>query len=696
MTHSVIASEEFAKQSYAAWRELAEQDLKGAPFEKRLVTRLLEGIAIQPLYVSELTAPNEAGFPGLAPYVRGSTALGSAQRNWLIIQEHRHADPKAANAAILEDLRHGVDAVLVRLAPRTVDPTPGSACGCGGGTLVDDIDQLDTLLREVNLAEVAVQVAGGTGYYSAAAALAALQERRGIEPSKRRGAFNVDPLGALAARGISYRNAEAALAEAAELAVITSSQFPGMTALSVSTMAYDNAGAHAVQELAAAIATGVEYLRACEKLGLTPELACGQIVFSLSVGCDQFLEISKFRALRALWNRVLEASGVAADQRKITLHARTSRRVLTKRDPWVNLLRASIGCFSAAVGGAEQITVLPFDDAIGQSDSFARRVARNVQVVLAEESQIGRVEDAAGGSFYVETLTKELAERAWASLQSIEKEGGMLAALRSGSFKKAIDATHEQRQKDLAKRKVPITGVSEFPALREQPVVRAEEDTTSLERAITENRAKRDAQANIKSLVSAVASSSGQSRFKAAVAALGAGASRGAVEVALGGTKENIEQFHLRRFAAGFEKLRDVSDAAQQSKGQRPQIFLANMGPIAVHTARAGYAQNFFEAGGFETVKNDGFATAEEAVAAFKASGCGLAIICSSDAWYETGAAAVAKALKQAGVKTLFLAGNPGAQEQAYRDAGIDKFIFMGCDVLATLTQLAQAEGLLS
>jgi methylmalonyl-CoA mutase len=687
-------TEEFAKQTYAAWRALAEQDLKGAPFDKRLVTRLLEGVSIQPLYAAEAEAPIQAGFPGLSPYVRGASPLGSARANWQIVQEHRHANPRTANAAILDDISHGVNSVLVSLAPRLLDSTPRKTCGCGGGVLVDGLEQLDALLHDVDLANVAVQLLGSTGYYSAAASLVALQERRGIAPSQRLGAFNADPLGALAARGTSYRKAETALAQAASIAAATAASFPQMKSLQVATFPYDNAGCHAVQELAAAIATGIEYLRACEAQGLAPEAAAGQIQFSLAVGCDQFLEIAKFRALRALWNRVLEACGVPGTQRKMTVHARTSRRVLTKRDPWVNLLRATIGCFAAAVGGAELITVLPFDDAIGPSDDFARRIARNVQVILAEESQIGRVADAAGGSFYVESLTKELAERAWATLQSIETEGGMLAALRSGSFKRAIDATNEQRQKDLAKRKLPITGVSEFPALKEQPVTREPFDATELERAIKATRAERAAKASISSLVAAVAGADEKNRFASAVKAMAAGATRDQIEATLGNQEETIEQFHLRRFATGFEKLRDASDARLKEKGQRPRIFLANMGPIAVHTARAGYAQNFFEAGGFEAVTNDGFATAEQAVAAVKANGCNLAIICSSDAWYETGAAALAAALKQAGVTTLFLAGNPGAQEKAYRDAGVDQFIFMGCDVLATLTQLAQAEGL--
>jgi methylmalonyl-CoA mutase len=268
--------------------------------------------------------------------------------------------------------------------------------------------------------------------------------------------------------------------------------------------------------------------------------------------------------------------------------------------------------------------------------------------------------------------------------------------LRSGSFKREIDATWEQRKKDLARRKTPITGVSEFPNLKEAPVERAAVDTSRIEREIGQTREQRAVDTNILEQTAKVSDAKGKARFNAATAACLAGASRSQIENALGRHPEKVEAFHLRRFAAGFEKLRDASDAVLKTFGKRPRIFLANMGPIAVHTARAMFSQNFFEAGGFEGVTNDGFATAQEAAKACKDAGCTLAILCSSDSWYETGATDVAAALKQAGVQTLFLAGHPGAREEEYRKAGIDNFIFVGCDVEATLTDLARAQGVLS
>jgi methylmalonyl-CoA mutase len=696
MTDIISFGEDFPKQSREAWRQLAELELKGAPFEKRLLTKLIEGVTVQPLYFADSDTQIRAGLPGQSPLIRGGTPLGAARSGWEMIQEHRHPDPCVANLALRQDLSGGATAVVVRLSPLPLDEPDMKGCGCGGGAYVDSIEQMDALFRDIDLSRIPVSIAGGPGFYSAAALFTALLEKRGIEPKARKGSFNADPLGSLAAKGVGYRSANVLLEQAAELACVAAKEFPGITALQVSTAAYDNAGATAVQELAAAIASGVEYLRACEAAGLQPERALSQIVFSMAVGCDQFLEIAKFRAIRALWNRVEQAVGVADSERFIRVHARTSRRILTKRDPWVNLLRTTIGSFAAAVGGADQITVLPFDDVIGPSDDFARRVARNTQIVLADEVHLGRVIDAAGGSFYVETLTRQLAEMAWAAFQSIEEQGGMLAVLRSGAFKREIDATWEQRQKDLSRRKTPITGVSEYPNLGESALSREPAPTLDLERVIDANREQRAADTKICAAISKMSDLSGAERFKAATAALLLGASRLQIENGLGRNPETIIQFHLKRFATGYEKLRDASDAVLSQTGKRPRIFLANMGPIAVHTARAAYAQNFFEAGGFEAITNDGFETAEAAAAACIKESCTLAIICSSDAWYQTGAANVATTLKQAGVETLFLAGNPGSDTETYKKAGIDQFIFVGCDVLGTLTQLADSQRVLS
>jgi methylmalonyl-CoA mutase len=698
MSQELRIQTDFTTPTKEQWRALVDKDLKGAPFEKRLVTQLIEGLAIQPLYTkADAPEPTSLGLPGQAPFARGARAARNAATPWLIMPETRHPLVEEANRAILDDLKRGASGVVLRLSAKVLTDGCGTAgCTCAGGVLVDDLDALDRTLAGVDLAKTPITLAAGSAFAGAAALFLALCRRRNVAENGVTVQFGADPLGTLAARGSLPCRAEAALADAAALAKATSTKLPAARAFTVSTAPYDNAGASAVQELAAALGTAVAYLRAQEDAGLSVSVAARQLVFSLAVGADQFLEIAKFRALRVLVNRVLEAAGVPEADRSIVVHGRTSRRILTQRDPWVNVLRTTIGCFAAAVGGADQITVLPFDDVIGPSDEPARRLARNAQIILQEEGNLGRVMDAAGGSYYVDRLTVDLAEAAWKEFQAIESKGGMLAVLRDGSFAKAIEGTWQKRAKDFGKRKTPITGVSEFPHLGEKKVERAKVDTSAVEAAIAAKRATKAKDAKTNELLAAIGKASGAAKFEAIVSAVAEGASLDGVQKALGIEAESVQPLHLHRFAAAFEKLRDASDAALAKNGKRPRIFLANMGPIAVHTARATFSQNFFEAGGFEVLSNDGFADAQAAAEAFAKSGANLAIICSSDAWYETGAVDVATALKQKNAGRVLLAGNPGQNEATYRAGGVDQFIFIGCDVLGTLTELAQYEKVMS
>lgn len=247
-------------------------------------------------------------------------------------------------------------------------------------------------------------------------------------------------------------------------------EMPGVRAITVDVTGYRDAGASDVDELAFAIATGVAYLRDLEEAGVSPAQAFGQIEFRVSATADQFTTIARLRALRRAWARVGEVSGVPEAERGAVQHAVTSWRMVSRDDPWVNMLRTTAACFAAAVGGAEAVTVLPFDAAVGLPTPFSRRIARNTQIVLAEESNIGRVNDPAGGSWYVESLTDALADAAWAAAQEIEAAGGMAEA--SDLVSERIAASVAERDKRLSHRKLPLTGVSMFPNPTEEPLQR--------------------------------------------------------------------------------------------------------------------------------------------------------------------------------------------------------------------------------
>jgi methylmalonyl-CoA mutase len=396
-----------------------------------------------------------------------------------------------------------------------------------------------------------------------------------------------------------------------------------------------DAGGSEAQELAFVLATGVEYMRALESAGVTLENAQGMIYARLSADADQFLTMAKFRALRLLWARVEQGCGLTP--KPLFIAADTAWRMLTRRDPYVNMLRATMATFSAGLAGADSICVLPHTLALGLPDAFARRAARNTQLVLLEESNLAKVSDPAAGSGGIEALTQALCEAAWVLFQEIEKAGGAFAALEQNLIQRKVAATRAVREASIAQRKEVLTGATEFPNLHEARV----------------------AVLNVKPVALAAY---GEARIK-------------------------FDALPPMRLAAPFERLRDRSDEILRNKRTRPKVFLANLGTSADFTARATFAKSFFETGGIEAIETEGFTDPAALAIAFKASGAALACLCSSDNIYAEHAIAAAKALQGADAKHIYLAGRPDAQEAALRTAGVGDFIFAGGDALATLQE---------
>ena len=396
--------------------------------------------------------------------------------------------------------------------------------------------------------------------------------------------------------------------------------------------AIHNAGGSEAQELSFIIANAVAYLRAFDSNGISLDAARDMIYFRLCADADEFLTIAKFRALRKLWARVEEACRLTPKPAYVA--AETAWRMMTKRDPHVNMLRTTIAVAAAGLGGADSITALPHTITLGLPDAFARGLVRNTQSILLEESHLGRVADPAAGSGAIEELTNKICMAAWNQFQAIESHGGAWTALEKGFIQSNIAAVRSERQRAAACRKDPITGASDYPNLHETPaaILNVPKITPSKETA----------------------------------------------------PAITIQALPRIRLAEPFERLRDASDRILEKTGTRPKVFLANLGKISDFTARTTYAKNFYEAGGIEAVTNDGFKNRDEIVAAFKMSGARLACLCSSDKVYASEAAETAKALTDVGA-IVQLAGRPGENETKWRQAGIKAFIYGGCDTLATL-----------
>jgi methylmalonyl-CoA mutase len=704
--HVMLAPEftlqdDFPPVSYEQWRALAEADLEGASFEKKLVTHTYEGIDVQPVYTRrDFPSGDDAnGLPGLPPFVRGAQPIGAVRSGWDIRQEHAHPNLAVTNQAILEDVHGGVTSLLLRLdlAGRNgLDPDDPAASEFVGrdGLMVYHVNDLDTALAGVPLDRVSVTLEAGAAFLPAATMLTALWRHRGVAPEQARGAFNADPLAVLVRDGQLPVPVEEALNAMAGLAAWTARNYPNVTTVRVGSAPYHHAGATAAQDIAFGLATAVEYLRALTRAGLDVDAAARQMLFSISLGTHHFLAIAKLRAARRLWSRVVEACGGSPAAGAMRIHSRISKRVLTLRDPYVNLLRNTVACFAAGIGGADAITSVPFDAVVGLPDAVSRRIARNTLLVLQEEARLARVIDPPGGSWYLDWLTDQVAQKAWGIFQEVERAGGMLQAIRSGWVAQQIDSAFAPRARDLARRKEGITGVSEFPNVGEVPVSREPLDrrllrTEATARLVSQRLSDQQFRSRGDSVVSGAPD--------LLISWADKGASIGQLARVLGfhAHPTAIPPLTPHPFAKPFEDLRDASDAWKAGHGQRPRVFLANMGSAAHHIARATYAKNFFEAGGFEVVGNAGYRDADAAASAFAQSGASIAVICSSDKLYPEVVPQLAPKLKAARARSVVLAGNPGTTEAAWRAAGVDRFIFTKCDVLATLRDMLREEGVL-
>lgn len=592
---------------------MADAVLKGADFDKTLVSKSPDGIRIAPIYPKA----EGGGVPGRA-----------AHAPWRVTQRMDQPDPAAANEQALADLAGGADSLVLLYE--------GAAGARGFGVAAHGIEDLERAFRGVmlDLIEIRLETAPFEGP-AAAAQWIALSERQGLDPTTLSVDFGLDPIGDTARAGSAPAPWPVLAGRIAETTRrLREAGFKGPT-VRVDTRIYHEAGASEGQELAAALATGVAYLRALDDAGHDLEAAREVLTFLVVADADQFLTIAKVRALRQLWSSVEEACGLPP--RSLHLQAETAWRMVTRRDPWINLLRGTLAAFSAGIGGADAVTVLPFTIALGLPDAFARRLARNTQAILIEESNLWRVADPAAGSGALEALTGDLVTTGWRLFQEIEREGGIAASLAAGRLQERIAATRKARHHAVATRRQPITGTSEFPDLHELPV-------TVLAPCPRPHAPQDEQPAGSRSML-----------------------------------------LPSLRDAEPFEELRDRSDAILAATGVRPRMFLATLGPLSAFSARAAFARNLFEAGGIEAVALEGADTPEALAQAFASSGARLACLCSSDAIYAEQGPAAAAALKQAGVALLHLAGRPGDLVEPFRAAGVDGYIHIGTNLLITL-----------
>ncbi|TSA34118.1 MAG: methylmalonyl-CoA mutase [Verrucomicrobiaceae bacterium] len=669
-----LSLDEFPAATYEEWRHAAEESLKGAPFDKKLITSTPEGIKLQPIYRKEDLAALELpeSWPGLPPFVRGSAAAGFKAKPWLIAQELPYGCAEKFNAALKSDLMRGQNsvAVLPDVATRHgVDPDE-AVCGEVGecGLSLATLDDASRAFAGVDLNAAPVLVFAGASALPMAGLLQAVSGGKGFS-----GAVLADPLTEWARDGKLDLSLDDALAELATVSKWAAGK-PVRT-VGIQANLWADAGGTAVEELAFGLATGAAYFRALATAGIPDDEIAPRFVMALSLGSNLFMQIAKIRAARLLWDRIVEAFGVKPAP--LFIHGRSSIFNKSVLDPHTNMLRATAEGFSGVIGGVDSMHVAAFDEPVRTPDEFSTRIARNIHVILAEECGFAEVADAAGGSWYVESLTIELAKKAWELFQDVEKRGGMAVALREGFPQQAVAANAKARLDAVSKRREAVLGVNLFPNPSEKPLATNPDDSEK----------KFAGRSKCIAAVRKGGVKLGSATVEEVAKAFQAGATIGEISKALsrkGASVPDIQRVRVLRAAEGYETLR----AATQPNP--PQVWLAKFGPPKQSKARADFSSGFFAAGGYDVRQETaGAKSVDEALAQAVASKAPVVVLCSTDDTYPEIVPAFVPALKakMPGVKVI-LAGYPADQIDAHKVAGVDDFIHLKVDCLAFLNNL--------
>jgi len=675
-----LTLDEFPAATYEEWRQAAEESLKGAPFDKKLITTTPEGIKLQPIYRKEdleaLALPES--WPGLPPFVRGTAAAGFKAKPWLIAQELPYGCLDQFNKALKSDLMRGQNsvAVLPDVATRHVKDPDEAACGEVGacGLSLATLADAGRAFSGVDFVAAPLLVFAGA---SALPMAGLLKAASGDKPVA--GAILADPLTEWAREGTLDLSLDDAYAEM--VAVSKWGAAGNVRTVGVQANLWADAGGTAVEELAFGLATGAAYFRALSQGGLADDEIAPRFVMALSLGSNLFMQIAKLRAARLLWDRIVEAFGVKPAP--LFIHGRSSIFNKSVLDPHTNMLRATSEGFAGVIGGADSMHVAAFDEPARTPDEFSTRIARNLHVILAEECGFSEVADAAGGSWYVESLTVELAKKAWELFQKIESRGGMAVALREGFPQQCVEASAKARLDAVAKRREAVLGVNLFPNPTESPLTPTPDHSAQ---RFAERSAKiaalRKGGVKLASLsVDDVA------------AAFAAGATIGEIRQALprkGADLPEIPRVRVIRSSQGYEALRSAALA------RPPKVWLAKFGPPKQSKARADFSSGFFAAGGYVVDQaTAGAKSVEDALSQAVASQAAVVVVCSTDDTYPDIVPAFVPALKAQlpGVQVI-VAGYPEAEIEAHKAAGVDDFIHLKVDCLAFLTGLHKTLGL--
>jgi methylmalonyl-CoA mutase len=666
-----LKNQKFPAADTKVWKEEAEKTLKGKPI-KKLLTNTYEGITLKPIYTKEDTENLEHmnELPGFSSYKRGINRLGYVANSWKVSQELNITNLEEANSILKNDIERGQTMINLVLE----------------NSSINTLDDVRVLFEGIQLEKLPLFIDTGMLSFPYISLLASYSNERKLSLEALRGTIGMDPIGTLVKEGKLSISHDKLFDLMANTINWSKENTPQLRTVLVKGQPYHDGGANAVQELAFTIATAVEYIQECLARGLTINDIARSFTFAFSVGANMFMEISKLRAARMLWTRIIEVYGGDQDAQKMQIHARTSAYTKTVYDPYVNMLRSSTEAFAAVIGGVDSLHVSSFDEPTRKSDSFSRRIARNTQLILQEEAHLNKVIDPAGGSWYVESLTNELAENAWVLFQQVEEQGGMLKALQSGFIQEGIKKVAIKRSDSVKSRKEKIVGTNFYANLAEKQVGNTDsEETTSKAIDKTDgvgvpsdksiSRLKENEQALVRLSIDRVTQGVSVNDL---------------VEVFKSTNNLEVDPIVSHRLAEPFEELRSAAIRYKVSTGSFPMVGLLNLGTLAMHKPRADFITGFFEAGGFEVLKNEGFTTLEDAVYGFKKMDLSTVVICGTDELYKEFVEPLSQQIRLLNPNvTIYVAGMQDKEtEVLYLNAGVSGFIHIKSNCYDVLKKL--------
>lgn len=626
---------EFPSVSTATWEEQINIDLKGKDYEKSLIWKTNEGFNVKPYYRSEnidmLDFPDSV--PGEFPFVRGNSKSGN---QWLVRQDIAVNDFEAANLKALDVLNKGVTSLGF------------SFTGCRQVT----VQELKSLLNGVQLEAVELNFICSCKSKEFFETLLALLIELKVDPALLHLSINHDPIGKFILSG-KFCSGEAESFDKVKTMVEWGDKYPHLHLIAVNGVTFNNAGASIVQELGYSLAIGAEYMTRLTDLGVDSALAAKKIRFNFGIGGNYFMELAKLRAARMLWANIVKAyhpvctcseSTVKGEfcpcAAKMYAHCETSAWNKTIYDPYVNMLRTQTEAMSAVLGGADSVTVLPFDAIYEQPSVFAERIARNQQALLKEEVHLDKIADPAAGSYYIETLTASIAEQAWMLFLEVQDKGGFIAAFRAGAVQSQVNAMADKRKKAIASRRENVLGVNQFPNINEQL-------EPGLDASLFEMQDKTSKDAEV----------------------------------------ETLKTF---RGAQQLEAIRYATDQFAAKNG-RPKVCMLPIGNLAMRKARAQFACNFFAAAGYAVIDHNGFDSIEEGIQHVLDAKADLIVLCSSDEEYLELAPELFGKLD--GRTEMVVAGAPACTEDL-KQIGILNFINVKTNLLDALTEYNKMLGI--